>query len=145
MSTCPDGQYADSGNICTQCSTTCKTCTTSAFTCTSCSNSTFLNDNTKICVDSLSCPFGTYPYTSTNKCETCDLSCSGCTGSTKNCNSCATGYLQDFTNGTFKNCTNQCPTGTVNDTINNLGCRCDIQCKTCQGTTSSCLTCDTST
>lgn len=124
LSSCPNGYYSDSGNICVQCTSTCETCTLDAITCTSCPLNTFLNSNTKTCVISANCPFGTFADSTTNKCSTCNGSCSGCVSLSTNCINCATGYITDYTNSTFKNCTNLCPAGKVNDTANNLGCRC---------------------
>jgi proprotein convertase subtilisin/kexin type 5 len=125
LSSCPNGYYANSGNICLQCSSSCATCQTDQFTCTSCNGSSFLNSNTKICVSSTSCPTNTYADISTSKCLACDSSCLECIGVSTNCSSCANGYIRDTTtNTTLKLCTNHCPPGTVNDTTNNLGCRC---------------------
>ena len=124
LTTCPDGTYADPGNICIQCTTSCATCTNDAVTCTSCPIGTFLNANTKTCVISVNCPSSTFADSQTKKCSTCSLSCAGCVLQSTNCLNCATGYITDFSNSTFKNCTNLCPPGKVNDTINGLGCRC---------------------
>lgn len=124
LSICPDGLYPDPGNTCIRCSNSCNTCVTDALTCTSCLNPTFLNSITKTCVTASNCPSGTFPNSLTNTCGTCHISCSGCVTQSTNCLTCATGYKVDFTNTTFKNCTNLCPPGTVNDTVNNLGCRC---------------------
>ena len=144
LNVCPDGFYAESGNICTSCSLSCTTCTADPYTCTSCSGSNFLNSNTKTCGLSSSCPPNTYSDVASHLCKSCDVSCSECTALSTNCSTCATGYIILFSNTTYKSCSNLCPSGTVNDTINNLGCRCDVQCKTCSGTISNCLTCDSS-
>ncbi len=128
---CPDGFYPDPGNICIRCSTQCNACVSDALTCTSCPSGTFLNSVTRTCVTAINCPSETFANSLTNMCGTCHISCSGCVSQSVNCINCATGYIMDFTNGTFKNCTNLCPPGKVNDTINNRGCRCETQCKTC--------------
>ena len=50
LSTCPNGFYADSGNICQSCSNTCLTCQSDSIICTSCPSTTYLNTITNTCV-----------------------------------------------------------------------------------------------
>lgn len=145
LNNCPSGFYTDTNNICTACTTPCATCITNAFTCLSCTSTTFLNSLTSTCVSNTNCPSNTYADTLSNKCLSCDVSCNNCVSSSTNCLLCSTGYIIEYQNATFKNCTNRCPAGTVNDTVNNLGCRCETQCKTCSVSTSNCISCDINT
>jgi len=93
LSLCPDGYYADAGNICLACTSPCSTCQLDSISCLSCSSPRFFNSLTKTCVTSANCPFGTYADSTTSKCLACGLSCSGCTVQSTNCLACANGYI----------------------------------------------------
>lgn len=148
--TCPNGYFQDSGNVCSACSSPCVTCTGTSVYCTSCSSTKYLSTRLATCGDSVICN-ATYEFadatTTTLKCSNCSASCNGCSTTSTNCAACATGYIIDSAFGTTLpgRCTNSCPTGTVNDTANATGggCRCNYTaCATCEITINTCLSCD---
>lgn len=129
VAACPDGQFAPSGSyICAACNADCKTCNTNNTNCLSCGLSLaaglplYLSNNT--CV--ANCPFGYYGNIDT--CTLCNNACSGCTLSSTNCLSCASGYYRLVGSN---ECTNTCPNGYYPDSISNMCTLCPSGCKLC--------------
>lgn len=102
---CANGQYLDGGS-CFPCDILCETCEKSPTICKSCPKTTYLLGSN--CVSA--CPDGKYPRTSDLTCQSCDLTCLTCTGSTSfNCKTCPDGK---YLTSTYQcqNCNSNCKT-----------------------------------
>lgn len=143
-----------------QCPAHCSECSTSD-TCTQCAP-TYVSDNSGGCI----CPSG--QYDTGTMCNSCDPSCSVCSGSASSCVSCAQGYhflTRGATSGDCNTlCPAQCSSCSTSDwctacpapwTLNNGGCECSgnaylngsscelcgASCSTCVNSASNCLIC----
>ena len=120
---CPDGYFSNAtANNCTQCHSSCKTCTGANYTqCISCNTGNYLQPNSTSCMSS--CPQGKFRNNQTLTCDSCDIACSACTGSTNNmCISCQGGfYLQPD----LMTCLTTCPDGYYKNS-SSLICQCKV-------------------
>lgn len=157
--TCASG-FAQTPSSCPSCTSPCITCTTSSSTCSSCAGVLYLSGTS--CVDVNSCPDTT--YASDNLCKPCQSPCANCVTSATKCTSCPSPKLlyQDtclvtcpsgFSTYLSKTC---CPDScsACTDTETCTACNpgfylkdskcpsCDSNCKTCETTTTNCLSCN---
>lgn len=107
--------------------------------CTTCNqtNTTFYLYNGS-CITNSSCPNGTYPNSTTLKCQTCTSPCSSCLNSLS-CIDCTSGF---YLNGS--SCLSSCPNGTVAQNISSGGVcqQCSFPCTSCMMSPTYCLTCN---
>jgi hypothetical protein len=108
--------------LCTGCDSSCLTCAVLPTSCTSCANDKYLNAAT---------------------CEPCHKNCLTCTGaSASHCKSCKA--LASLPSGqTVGSCT--CAAGYFTDGNTGNCLLCDSSCNTCQGSSTSCLSCKAAT
>ena len=136
--TCPPGQFVVSGTTCATCDATCATCSgTGTSACTSCaaSGSTPVLHQGQ-CI--ATCPDGTYADSSL-LCESCDSSCTTCTGGTaSDCVTCASGA--PIKHGS--QCVSAAPAGFYARSADSVTQACDGSCATCSGPSSAeCTSC----
>jgi proprotein convertase subtilisin/kexin type 5 len=86
------------------------------------------------------CPDGTYSTSTPNLCNSCDLKCIICSGSSTACSSCTLsgGNIAYLWNNT---CITSCPDGTFYASSPNLCSTCDIKCILCSGSSTTCSSC----
>jgi len=114
---------------CSSCQPPCGNCS-SLYYCLSCI-SLYLSNGT--CVNSTSCPNGTYASDINYTCSNCSVNCGTCSVNASNCTSCANPYF--FYNGT---CVGTCPAGMYQNSSNCL--QCQLPCGNCSSLY-SCLSC----
>ncbi|KAL4502619.1 hypothetical protein ABPG73_014376 [Tetrahymena malaccensis] len=170
--TCSDGRFLDANSQCTLCQTPCQNCTNSATKCMSCiTDYTFTSSNntcSPICDPScLTCSSPKDPtkcltcsdgyFLSSGKCLKCSSPCSKCVDSASKCLSCITNYTFDnSSNSCNPNCDSSCKTCSQPiDSNSCLSCNdgfyldgtkckaCSSPCKTCDSSSSKCLSCIT--
>lgn len=95
----------------------------------------FLTNNT--CVSASSCPFGSFPNTTSFLCQTCSIQCKSC-ANLSNCISCNSGYY--FVNSTNQ-CMSICPNGSIADNSSQSCLTCSHPCANCINSITACLTC----
>lgn len=130
---CSAGTYKNENiSECTNCNSSCKTCS-DAINCESCDIGTYLqnsSDNTVIqCLNS--CPSGTFKNSTSNSCQSCDISCKECSNSEKNgCIKCESPYFLSNSPGP-STCSLNCGEGTYKEESLNECKKCNSICKTC--------------
>lgn len=136
MATCDDGQFTSSNNLCSLCSSNCKTCVTSASNCQTCGSSVsgmvlYLYSSACVAV----CPNTYYADSGNNQCVGCDSSCNRCTGPlATDCLTCTSGSLLSSNNS----CISSCPTGQYS--LNHVCYYCISSCASCTSA-SVCTSC----
>jgi len=145
VSKCPNGTV-NLNNICKKCSNLCKTCNLAIDNCTSCNTGFSLAQNSindNICLNSFTgyfLPSGLTYYLK------CDASCSTCTTTSTNCQSCnSLSYYYPKVDAT-STCIlkTSSPDGYYFNSISNQHEKCDISCITCSNNSNNCLLCNNS-
>ena len=107
LDSCPVGYWGDTTiNTCIECDAACSDCTGAANTqCSACNTGYFLQLSSTICLSF--CLDGSWPNSTSNTCEKCDISCSICSSSDNTrCSSCKSGY---FLQPSSTICLSTCP------------------------------------
>ncbi|KAL4450910.1 hypothetical protein ABPG74_011752 [Tetrahymena malaccensis] len=167
LTTCTNGQYLDSNQICQNCDPSCYLCDQSPTNCTGCQNGYYLQNNSCFqCQPSCltcdqqfictSCKNGYYLDPTYFICLSCSQSCKTCSENSQKCLSCNDGFYMDNsqTIPTCLQCQNDCKTcnsspssctscfdGYFLNTTNNQCQPCDSKCALCTNSSINCNSC----
>ncbi|KAL4472324.1 hypothetical protein ABPG72_002807 [Tetrahymena utriculariae] len=167
LSTCLNGQYLDSNQICKNCDSSCFQCDSSPSYCTGCYNGYYLQNNhcfqcqpsCQTCNQQFictSCKDGYYLDPTYLICLSCSRTCNTCSESSQKCLSCNDGFYMNNsqTIPTCLECQNDCKTcnsspssctscfdGNFLNAANNLCQPCDPQCLLCSYSSNNCNSC----
>ncbi len=125
--------------MCYSCIPPCFTCSVLLTNCTSCVSPNYLMASNNTCLSN--CPSGYATNINTSACDSCNIVCSTCFGSTINeCIACKNvSGINYYLNNT--SCLANCPSGFYNDSISNLCIACTAPCANCSINPTNCTSC----